>query len=229
MTDRPLRVEGTRDYAQGEIFLLTKAGDHLDALVYNTTGFGPCPEAGFAALDAAQIATDTRSDLAWKNPRRFWMMDALQIDIVGEPAEFGGVKFNLVARMQMPASFDTDQDQSAQAYRPMQIRRVSTYEFRRGKPVFLLRSPDEVTWVMQTFTDHIDHTLTESALPDLGSRLGLADGWQFKATTLDRDLTIITNGLANIVPDNLSNMYQGCIDRVNNFDPWLQDIAAPSC
>ncbi len=26
--------------------------------------------------------------------------------------------------------------------------------------------------------------------------------------------------LANIVPDNLSNMYQGCLDGVNNFDPW---------
>lgn len=223
MAEKLLRVEGTRGYAQGEIFLLTRAGDRLDALVYNTTGFGPCPAAEFAALDVAQIARDTRSDLAWKNPRRFWMMDALEVDIVGEPEEFGGVAFNLVAKMEMPATFDPDQDQSAQAYRPMQIGRVSTYEFRSGKPVFLLRSPDEITWVMQTFTDHVDHTLTESALPDLGSRLTLAEGWRFTARTLDRDLTIVTNGLANIVPDNLSNMYQGCLDGVNNFDPWQPD------
>jgi hypothetical protein len=220
MTETPLRVEGTRAYAQGEIFLLTKAGDRLDALVYNTTGFGPCPATEFAVLDVDQIAKDTGSDLAWKNPRRFWMMDTLHINIVGEPAEFGGVKFNLIAKMAMPANFDTNQDQSAQAYRPAQIRRVSIYEFHTGKPVFLLRSPEEITWVMQSFTNHIDQTLTESALPDLGSRLSLAAGWQFKATTLDRDLTITTNGLANIVPDNLSNMYQGCIDGVNNFDPW---------
>ena len=70
MTETPLRVEGTRAYAQGEIFLLTKAGDRLDALVYNTTGFGPCPAAEFAALDVAQIAKDTGSDLAWKNHQR---------------------------------------------------------------------------------------------------------------------------------------------------------------
>ena len=220
MTETPLRVEGTRAYAQGEIFLLTKAGDRLDALVYNTTGFGPCPAAEFAALDVAQIARDTGSDLAWKNPRRFWMMDTLQINIVGQPTEFGGVEFNLVAKMEMPASFDTNQDQSAQAYRPTQIHRVSIYEFHTGEPVFLLRSPEDITWVMQSFTDHVDHTLTESALPDLGSRLSLAQGWRFKATTLDRNLTITTNGLANIVPDNLSNMYQGCIGGVNNFDPW---------
>jgi len=26
--------------------------------------------------------------------------------------------------------------------------------------------------------------------------------------------------VANIVPDRLANMYQGCVDGVNNFDPW---------
>jgi hypothetical protein len=221
VTDTPLHVSDTRAHAQGEIFLLTKSTDHTDALVYNTTGFGPCPVEAFHAINVHQLALDTGSDLAWKNARRFWMMDALQINLVGDPAEFGGVKFNLVARMQMPADFDFSQDQSARAYRPTQIRRVSVYEFHRGRPVFLLRSPDETTWVMQTFTDHIDHSLTESDLPTLGSRLDLNDGWKFKAVTLDRDLAITTNGLANIVPDNLSNMYQGCIDGVNNFDPWI--------
>lgn len=220
MTDTPLRVENTRVYAQGEIFLLTKAADHMAALVYNTTGFGPCPAGGFAAIDVEHLAQETGSDLVWKNPRRFWMMDALTINIVGEPGDFAGVKFNLVAKMQMPATFDPQMDQSAMAYQPMQIRRVSNYEFLSGRPVFLLRSPDAVTWVMQTFTDHVAHGLTESELPGLAAQLKLPDGWQFEVRTLDRDLTITTNGLANIVPDELANMYQGCIDGVNNFDPW---------
>ncbi|MGZ4258405.1 MAG: hypothetical protein ACXVRE_11645, partial [Gaiellaceae bacterium] len=110
-----LRVEGTRGYAQGEIFLLTVAADHMDALVYNTTGFGPCPKDGFEAIDVQQLAQETGSDRVWKNPRRFWMMDALTIDIVGEPGEFGGIKFNLVAKMSMPSDFDFDRDQSAMA------------------------------------------------------------------------------------------------------------------
>jgi hypothetical protein len=194
----------------------------MDALVYNTTGFGPCPETEFAAIDVTQLAHDTGSDLAWKNPRRFWMMDTIHVNVVGEPEEFGGVKFNLLAKMQMPADFDFEQDQSSRAYRPTQIHRVSTYGFGRGRPVFLLRSPDEITWVMQTFTDHVDHALTESTLPSLGTRLNLAVGWRFKTASLDRDLTITTNGLANIVPDNLSNMYQGCLDGVNNYDPWSE-------
>lgn len=220
-----LRVGGTRAYAQGELFILTEAGDHLDALVYNTIGFGPCPKDEFDAIDTERLAAEVGCDRVWKNPRRFWMMDTLTVDIVGEEAEFEGVNFNLVARMSMPTDFDFDRDQSAMAYHPMQIHRVSTYQFESGRRVYLLRSPDGITWVMQTFTDHVNPTLTEDNLSGLGARLALPEGWEFKAPTLTRDLSITTDGLANIVPDDLSNMYQGCIDGVNDFDPW--DVPSP--
>lgn len=220
MVETTIRVEGMRGYPQGELFLLTRGGDGFDALVYNTTGRGPCPDEEFAAIDVEALAAEHGCDLVWKNPRRFWMMDALTIDLVGEPATFGGVPFNLVAKMHMPAGFDPGQDQSALAYRRTQIRRNSVYEFVAGKPVHLLRSPDEVTWVMQTFTDHVAHDLTEVNLPSLGERLALPEGWRFRTVTLPRDLVITTTGLANIVPDNLANMYQGLIEGVGNLDPW---------
>lgn len=220
MVETPIRVEGMRGYPQGELFLLTRGADGFDALVYNTTGRGPCPDEEFAAIDVEALAAEHGCDLVWKNPRRFWMMDVLTIDLVGEPATFGGVPFNLVAKMHMPAGFDPNQDQSALAYRPTQIRRNSVYEFAAEKPVHLLRSPDKVTWVMQTFTDHVAHDLTEVNLPTLGERLALREGWQFQTVTLPRDLVITTTGLANIVPDNLANMYQGLVEGVGNLDPW---------
>ena len=43
VTGTTLRVDNLRGYAQGEIFLLKKAGEHLEATVYNSTGFGPVP------------------------------------------------------------------------------------------------------------------------------------------------------------------------------------------
>ena len=86
--------------------------------------------------------------------------------------------------------------------------------------MFLLRSPEGVTWVMQTYTNHKAADLTESDLPKLGERLTLGEGWEFKAKTLDRDLILDTNGLAHIVADDLENMYQGCTEDVANFDPW---------
>lgn len=220
MTDSPLRVTGTRDYAQGEIFLLTEKDGGYEALVYNTTGFGPCPEAAFEAIDTEVLEKETGCDRAWKNPRRFWMMDELTLTLAGEPRELGGVRFNLAADMHMPAEFDPGHDQSAMAYHPMQIHRVTTYRYRSGEPAHLLRSPEGVTWVMQTYTNHKATDLTASGLANLGSRLALPEGWAYGSPVLDKDLVIDTHGVANIVSDDLANMYQGCIDGVNNFDPW---------
>lgn len=209
-----------RNYPQGELFLLTKTTEGFDALVYNTTGRGPCPDEAFAAIDTKQVAAEYGCDLVWKNPRRFWMMDTLTIDLVGEPEDIGGLGFNLMARMHMPAGFDPEMDQSAFAYRPTQIHRVSVYEFAGGRPVYLLRSPDQVTWVMQTYTNNVASDLTEAGLSSLGERLALPDGWAFRQVTIPRELTITTTGVANIMPDDLANMYQGLIAGVGNFDPW---------
>jgi len=219
-TENSLYVKKARGLAQCELFLMKSEAGKLEALVYNTTGLNDCPPRKYDPMDAKVLAQKTKSDVVWKNPRRFWMMDHLTISLVGEPRDFDGLPFNFVAKMQMPVGFDPKKDQSSQAYTPMKIHRVSKYEFLKGLPVFLLRSPDGHTWVMQTYTNHIDRSLTEAELPNLAQRLKLADGWQFKMKMLDRNLTITTNGLAHIVPDDLANMYQGCIDNVHNFDPW---------
>jgi hypothetical protein len=220
-TENSLYVEKARGLAQCELFLMKNEAGKLEALVYNTTGLNDCPPAKYDPMDAKVLAQKSQSDVVWKNPRRFWMMDHLTFTIVGgEPRDFEGLSFNLVAKMQMPAGFDTTKDQSAHAYSPMKIHRVTKYEYLAGRMVFMLRSPDQHTFVMQTYTNHVDRSLTEAELPNLAKRLKLAEGWQFKAKTIDRNLIINTTGLANIVPDDLANMYQGCIDGVHNFDPW---------
>ncbi len=221
MSDESAYVDDARGYAQGEIFLLKKQEDHLDALVYNTTGLNQCPPELFDAIDVDALAGETGSDAVWKNPRRWWVMDHLRIALVGEPREFQGLRFNCMANMQMPADFTPEAGgQAALRYRPGQIGRVSTYEYLAGNTVQLLRSPEGVTWVMQTYTNHKAADLTMDDLPQLGQRLQLADGWQFKAKTLDRNLVLDTKGLAHIVADDLEDMYQGCTDDVVNYDPW---------
>ncbi len=218
--EKPLHVGEIRGLGQCEIFLMKGQPAGLEALVYNTTGLNDCPSATFDPIDATVLAKATGSDSVWKNPRRHWMMDSLTVSLIGEPRSFDGLAFNFMARMQMPTGFDVAQGQSSFSYRPTQIRRDSRYEFLKGKPVFLLRSPDGRTWVMQTYTTHKDSSLTEEGLSKLADRLKLPEGWEFKAKTLDRDLVIDTKGLANIVPDDLENMYQGCVDGVCSFDPW---------
>ena len=212
-----LRMDDLRGYAHGEIYLVRKARHHAEAKVYNTTGFGPVRAGEFEAIDVQRLAADTRSDLAWKSPWRFWTVDAATIIPVGESRELQGLMFTLVAKMHLPVTFDLSRYQSAPAYQPMQIRRAGTDEFHAGRPVFLLRSPEGITWVMEAFTDR---DLRESDLPDLAARLALPEGWRYKTVTLGEDLIITTRGLAQIVPDDLGNTYQACVDGLNNFDPW---------
>lgn len=121
MNETTIRVEGMRAYPQGELFFLTESPDGLDALVYNTTGRGPCPDEEFSAIDVEELAKEHGCDRVWKNPRRFWMMDVLSIDLVGEPATFGG-------RMHMPTGFDPSLDQSAFAYHRTQIHSFDPWE-----------------------------------------------------------------------------------------------------
>jgi hypothetical protein len=217
--EKPAYLERSRGYGQCEVFLLKGQAGKYEAQVYNTTPFNDCPSAKFDPIDPKLLAKKTGSDLVWKNPRRFWMMDRLTVSLVGKPREFDGLKFSYVASMQMPPKFTPGEGQAGFAFQPTKIRRNTKYEYVKGKQVFLLRSPDGYTWVMQTYTTHTDPTLTEAELPNLAKRLKLPAGWQFKVKTLDRDLTITTTGLAHIVPDNLENMYQGCFDAVCNFVP----------
>jgi hypothetical protein len=216
---QPAVLQKARGFGQCEIFLLKKQSGQFEARVYNTTPLNDCPPAKFDRIDPKLLAQKAGVDVAWKNPRRFWMMDRLTVALVGEPSEFDGLSFNFVANMQMPPGFTPEKGQSGFAFQPAEIRRNTRYEFLKGKQVFLLLSPDGHTWVMQTYTTHTDPTLTEADLPNLARRLKLPAGWRFKAKTLDRDLIITTTGLAHIVPDNLENMYQGCFDTVCNFVP----------
>jgi hypothetical protein len=215
-----LRMEDLRGYPQGEIVLLRRARHHFEARVYNTTGFGRCRAAAFGAIDVERLAGDAGCDLAWKNPRRFWTVDAATIIVGGEPRELQGLTFALVARMHLPLTFDPAQGASAPAYQPAQVHQAGTYEFRAGRPVFLLRSPQGITWVMQAFADHGERHLHESDLSGLAGRLTLPGGWQGKAVTPRKDLVITIKGRASIVSDDLANTYLGCVDGVNNFDPW---------
>jgi hypothetical protein len=61
--------------------------------------------------------------------------------------------------------------------------------------------------------------LSEQAAP-LQPRRQVDVGRGLKSKTLDRTLVLDTIGLAHIVADDLSNMYQGCTADVANYDPW---------
>jgi hypothetical protein len=109
-------------------------------------------------------------------------------------------------------------------YEPFTTNRASKYLYEKGKPVYLLTPPDKQgVFVMQSWTDHVDKTLTEDKLPELGAILDLPKGWTFSVKTLDQDLAIAPPApdyTAHSLVDNLKNVYAGCgFDSACSFTP----------
>jgi hypothetical protein len=45
-------------------------------------------------------------------------------------------------------------------------------------------------------------------LPILDQQLKLPTGWSYKSRVLDQDLSLVANGIAYVLQDNLMNSYQ---------------------
>ena len=61
---------------------------------------------------------------------------------------------------------------------------------------------------MQAASREIDKNLTLADLDDLGARLQLPNGWQYRVRVLDEDETYQIDGTAYIIQDELQNSYQ---------------------
>jgi hypothetical protein len=105
----------------------------------------------------------------------------------------------------------------------MEIHRDTKWLYEKGKPVFLMRTPDGKVYVMQSYVTVVDKGLSIDNLSELGSKLKLPDGWKFETKKLDTDLTIDptkAGGVAHIIQDQMQNTYEGCgFDAACNYTP----------
>jgi len=71
-----------------------------------------------------------------------------------------------------------------------------------------LVDPEGKAYVMQAYCIGVDPTLTQEALPALGERLALPDGWTFRTRVLDEELVVDTTAtIATVLQDELENTY----------------------
>lgn len=74
--------------------------------------------------------------------------------------------------------------------------------------VFELIDPDGRRWVMQTWSQTVDPTLSLDDLSGLASRLNLSAGWTYEARTLTSPLRVdTTTEAAHVTQDDLANSY----------------------
>lgn len=116
---------------------------------------------------------------------------------------FGALEMRLLATLRFPVS-----QLGNAAYVPRTVARDTAFAFFAGSEIYELVGPDGAVYVMQSFAQIVDPTLTEAGLPGLGARLALPTGWRYQVRTLAAPLVVRATGAATVVQDDLQNTYQ---------------------
>lgn len=188
-----------------EILLLSRTDTGLVAEVYNTYPLNDCPSDAWTNLDPAAIAAEAGVPLALTNGPRFWLMDSVE---KADPEtivtrEFGGLAMNRYAQVVIGSP-----ETAGKPYAPQSVDRKAIFAFAAGQTVYVLTSIDGSEYVMQSWSQQRDPTLSEADLATLGARLVLPDGWTYTSRVLTDDLVVDTTlRPAQVLQDELMNSY----------------------
>ncbi len=198
--------DGIRDVRYCEVVLLKADSDGLYAEVWNTMGLSECPQDQWEALDTAAIAAEYGAATALANGPRYWTLDRIDatVRLTAPVTTFGSIEMFLGATVDLGAGLP-----STAPYTQRPVARDTVFYFDAGTEVYELTDPDGVVYVMQSYSQKFDPTLSADQLAGLGSRLKLPVGWTFSSRVLDAELAVRdVDGVAVVVQDDLENSYQ---------------------
>ena len=187
----------------GEVLLVRMGPSGPQATVYNTFPLNDCPAELWDALDAESIARDNDAVAALLNGPRYWLMSGLAKKAgEAQPTKtFGGIEMIEQATVQLSS-------QDPQPYSVNKVDRRAVFTFDAGRPVFELVDADGQRWVMQTYSQVVDKSLSLDDLPGLAARLKPPPGWHYETRTLTEPLVVDTTGsVAHVLQDELTNSY----------------------
>jgi len=187
----------------GEVLLVEIGESGPQASVYNTFGLNDCPEQLWSALDAQAIAAENSAAAALLNGPRYWLMNTIEKAPQGprETQTFGGIE--MIKQAQVALS-----SMNPGPYTVNEVSRHAVFIFDAGEQVYELIDPDGRRWVMQTWSQVVDATLSRADLAGLADRLKLPPGWTYQARVLDTPLTVDTTAeVARVLQDDLTNSY----------------------
>ena len=201
--------DNLRGARYGEIFVITGHVNHIRGAVYNTLGLNDCPQEQWNALDPDEIKQEANARAILMNGPRYFLMDKSQIALEhpGDVVSFGGLQFRKLATIQIPLTSMIG-GLKRKPYTEHTIERTTTYVFSAGKPVYELVAPDGTVYVMQSYAQIVDPTLSEAKLSTLASRLKLPPQWHYRVRTLDQEYVMQATGEVHVIQDDLENTYQ---------------------
>lgn len=192
----------------GEVLLVTPGEAGPQATVYNSFPLNDCPAELWSQLDAQAIATEHGAATALLNGPRYWLMNAIekQPQAPRITKTFGGIEMLQQATVVLSAM-------NPAPYIPNTVNRRAVYVFNAGQQIYELIDPQSQHWVMQTWSQVADATLSRADLPDLADRLDLPAGWAYQPRMLTRELRLDTTSRpAQVLQDNLTNSYSLVMD-----------------
>ena len=201
-------ISNLRNHRYCEVLLGKRDWLKLELKVFNTQGLNLCPESQWKELNKEAIAKSFDASFVMLNGPRYWAMDEVQAagNTVNDVKEsFGGIEMNLRATVQLGL---LKQLMGSKSYTPNEITRTTNFIYRAGSAVYELTSPAGEVYVMQSYSQIVNPDLNIKDLPVLGEQLKLPAGWTYRSRVLDQDLSLVANGVAYVLQDNLSNSYQ---------------------
>ena len=156
--------------------------------------------------DPTSIASQNGALFAELNGPRYWLMNSIHKVRIGPEVirTFGGIAMILEASVFIGPSIAAAQV----PFTPHAVNRHAAFIFATGRQVYELVDPGGVAWVMQTWSQTKDSTLTQADLAGLASRLTLPSGWTYRTRTLSSPLVIATaSSAAQVLQDSLANSY----------------------
>jgi len=195
--------ESVRGNRYCEVLIAFLEAGSIQAQVWGTQGLNACPADAWSTVDAAAIRTEVGATAVVLNGPRYWLIDGASAELPpGAPRLFGTLEMRQLATLTIAPGAA-----SPMPYVERVVNRDSAFDFRTGAEVYELVGPDGATYVMQSYAQIVDESLSEADLPGLGARLELPAGWQYRARTLDAPLVVRTPGAAVVVQDELQNTY----------------------
>lgn len=196
-----------RDLRYCEVAFFFLGAEGITSATYNSFEFNDCAPADWASLDFKAIRKELSAVAVRPNGPRRWLMDMAELE-GAEDADrrfLGNLEFRLVANIQ----FDSPPPPPGIFFSDARIRRDSRFLFFKDRPVYELLAPLGKRYVMQSYAQIVEPTLSLADLETLGPKLSLPEGWLYRPRLLDEDLVVEDfQGLATAVRDPLENTYQ---------------------
>lgn len=183
----------------------------LNIKVFSTQGLNDCPESDWRRITKKAIADKYAASFVKLNGPRYWTIDGLEA--AGETVnhireDFGGIEMNLRATLQIGPLTVLREFLGLNAYRAAPVARTTVWVYRAGSPVFELIAPSGEHYIMQSYSQIVDQSLSMTDLPSLEQKLELPKGWSYRSSLLTEDFRLVASGIAYVLQDSLLNSYQ---------------------